>query len=173
MIASVPNRIVREAPFMHPSNRCQCGVIGCALGVANVKKRRNAKGHTGYKSPPKRKKDVMPRFLQNFDPQSASGDVSGPWGPPDDLTEYEALYEYLTTDTLDDGSSRQTLSLSIFWHDGRLKCSLNEREHSLVAFYVVESLSDLWDFLEAKLRANDVSWRQQVHSSPRKKTRRS
>lgn len=79
--------------------------------------------------------------------------------PPDDHKSWPYLIEYLTLTRYDDGSPRETATLTIFVHDGQLKASLNDRACSRVGFLTVRSLEGLLSDLEAKLQADDLDWR--------------
>lgn len=86
------------------------------------------------------------------------GDPSAPL-PDDDRRNWPYLIEYLTLTKYDDGTPRETATMTVFVHDGTLKVSLNDRAQGRVGFMTVRCLEAVLSDLEAKLRSDDMDWR--------------
>ena len=84
---------------------------------------------------------------------------------------HPALWEYLTLDAWEDGSARQTSTLSVFWGTNGLQAALNDRDAGLVAFASGDSLDVLLQALEHGLQSDSLDWRQsfQTKGAKRKK----
>jgi len=79
------------------------------------------------------------------------------------------LFERLTDDVWEDGTTRDVDTLFIF-HDGaRWKCMLKDRCAAAVAFVSSSSFVGLLDALEAGLAASALDWRADRQAKQRKK----
>lgn len=75
-------------------------------------------------------------------------------------TEHPALWEYLTVEQWEDGTERQTATLSCFADGGSWKICLNDRESSQVLFGTGSSLEVCLGTLEQLLQApGGAPWR--------------
>lgn len=99
----------------------------------------------------------------------AKGGDAEPTDPPG---EFPLLEELMWTVTLSDGSTRETMSVTVFVEDGRLKAALNDRDLGVVAFVTGESLMDLFSTVERSLVEDCLDWRAS-NSRKRKKGGRS
>lgn len=82
---------------------------------------------------------------------------------------HPALWEYLTLDQWEDGSHRQTSTLSVFWGSNGLQAALNDREAGLVAFASGDSLDVLLAALEHGLQTDSLDWRASFQAKGQKK----
>jgi len=73
---------------------------------------------------------------------------------------YEALHEYLCLTAWEDGSTRQTSTISLFVDNGQWKARLNDREDGLVAFVAADGFIALLEALESGLRDGTLDWRE-------------
>jgi hypothetical protein len=78
---------------------------------------------------------------------------------------HPALWEHLTLDRWEDGTSRAPSSLTVFSADGLLKACLADKEEECVAFVSAESLEGLLDLLEAGLKGGGLDWRRSRQKS--------
>lgn len=93
-------------------------------------------------------------------PEKVSRSVSGPVvaeGCP--LRTCPLTLEQLTATTYDDGSRRQTATLSIFVDEGQLKLALHDRTESRSIFLTGDTLTGLLDALEMELEDPLPDWR--------------
>jgi hypothetical protein len=70
-----------------------------------------------------------------------------------------AVWSYLTMSTWEDGSLRETSTISIFQGQSSLQAALNDRDASRVAFVSAESVEGLLAALEAGLQGDSLDWR--------------
>lgn len=77
---------------------------------------------------------------------------------------YPTIMEYLTEDSWDDRTARVTSTLSVFFHEGTLRLSINDRALDRVAFVTATGIEELLAVLEAKLKESSLDWRK---SSPK------
>lgn len=93
-------------------------------------------------------------------------------GPGHDmLLTHPALWEYLTMQTWEDGTPRETATVSIFVGSGGLQAALNDRDVGRVAFVTGTSLAGLLDALETGLQNESLDWRVS-RSGPAQKKRK-
>jgi len=76
--------------------------------------------------------------------------------------DYEMLFEMMTHTTWDDGTPRQTSSLTIFAEDGCWKACLSDRELGTVTFVTSKTVLGLLVALEDGLEECTLDWRQKV-----------
>jgi len=111
----------------------------------------------------------MAQFLRN-----RPGAITSPQ-PGSRVAEYPmaathpALWEYLTLDQWEDGSSRQTSTLSVFFGSNGLQAALNDRDGGRVAFASGDSLERLLEALEHGLQSDSLDWRKSFQASGQKK----
>jgi hypothetical protein len=74
-------------------------------------------------------------------------------------TTYPLLWEHLSAESYDDGSSRQTSTLFIFIADGAFKIMLKDRQEGLVWFKTASSPEVAFASYEADLASNGGDWR--------------
>jgi len=84
---------------------------------------------------------------------------------------YPTLWEFLSTDTFEDGSARRLPTVTIFLGSDGLQACLNDREQGLAAFVTSNSMDGLWQALEKGLKDDSLDWRRSS-SPPQKKSRK-
>jgi len=72
---------------------------------------------------------------------------------------HEALWEYMTCDEMPDGGERMTSMLVILTENGMVKAALQDRQEGLSLWAAAQSVPEVLDALEARLRAGDGDWR--------------
>jgi len=97
--------------------------------------------------------------------KKAKASESGPVDPvggldADWLKRHPALVEYLTLDRFDDGSRRETASITLFAGEGMLKACFNDRANRRMAFVSGSSPSALLGALERGLSSDSLEWRE-------------
>lgn len=70
-----------------------------------------------------------------------------------------AIWEYLTCEQWEDGTPRQTATVTVFWEDSRVKLCLNDRFAGRSLWVSGESLIAALDALEGQLEAGTGDWR--------------
>jgi len=81
---------------------------------------------------------------------------------------HEALWEYLTCDMMPDGSERLTSMLCVLVEGGMVKAALQDRQEGLSLWAAAQSIPEVLDALEARLRAGDGDWRPMRGQAPTK-----
>lgn len=89
-------------------------------------------------------------------PRSASGGSSLEGSV---LSQCPTLVAYLTDSAWDDGSKRETSTLTVFAEHGRIKLCLNDRENGRSAWVSGRTLEDALAGLEADLAGGEADWR--------------
>ena len=84
---------------------------------------------------------------------------------------HPALWEHLTLDAWEDGESRITSTLSVFWGSNGLQAALNDRDGQKVAFASGDSLEALLEALEHGLQHESLDWRASLQAKNQKKRR--
>lgn len=69
------------------------------------------------------------------------------------------VFEYLTLEKWDDGSPRKPSSLSVFAQEGVFKCILRDKDQGLCLWVSSDTLSMLFNALEAALADPETIWR--------------
>lgn len=82
-----------------------------------------------------------------------------PWKDSDFEGDYPFLYAFLCESKWDDGTARETGTLTLFTNDGVLKAVLNDRAFNRSAFTSAPTLSGLFDQMESALEQDCVEWR--------------
>jgi len=75
------------------------------------------------------------------------------------LEGFPTIWEYLTAMTFEDGSERQTSSLSVFVEDGVVKVALNDRAEQRSAYVTGDDLRAALKALEGQLGGAGADWR--------------
>lgn len=74
--------------------------------------------------------------------------------------EMPTLWEFLTTDKWEDGSSRETGTVFVFREAGQWRACLNDRDSNHVGFVSGDTFKSLWKAVEKQLAEQRVDWRQ-------------
>lgn len=72
---------------------------------------------------------------------------------------YPTLWEWLTSAKYEDGAPRQTLSLTVFAEEGRVKACLSDRDNERVAFVTGDTMEGMLAAAERALRDDTADWR--------------
>jgi len=141
----------------------------CALCYANVRGRSSHAGHALFRPSRRAQEDAMAQFLRNkpgaiVSPQPGNRTAEYPMA-----ASHPALWEYLTLDAWEDGSPRQTSTLSVFWGTNGLQSALNDRDGGRVAFASGDSLEALLAALEHGLQSDSLDWRKAYQGSGQKR----
>src|ERR1700680_260377 len=72
---------------------------------------------------------------------------------------YPQLTEYLVSSQYDDGSARETASLSLYTQDGSWGVSLNDRDNQRSLYCVATTLPEAFAALEKHCGADSADWR--------------
>lgn len=72
---------------------------------------------------------------------------------------YPSLWDQLSALAYDDGTPRQTASLTIFVEDGQVKLCLGDREEGRTGWCSGRSLSEALGRLDEALRCDRIDWR--------------
>ena len=70
------------------------------------------------------------------------------------------LVEFLSLGKWEDGTSRQSGTMTILWEDGLYKAALNDRDASLSTFVSGHTLADLLKAVEEGLATQNLEWRE-------------
>lgn len=76
---------------------------------------------------------------------------------------YPLLFEHMTAVKWDDGTSRQTSSLTLFQQDGVVKAILKDKEAGLCLWVASPGVGTLFPVLEAALASSETEWRVDRH----------
>lgn len=152
-----PNRGVR--PWVWPCPECW----------SNVFKGRNYRGHIGELSRSEWiERYAMPVWAKKSQAPSADA-VPALSLAESDRKRYEALVEMMELSSWEDGTPRQTSTMTLFIDSGSLKACLNDRDGDRTAWVSADSFKGLLDALEKGLRDDSLDWR---HRQPDGKQRR-
>jgi len=72
---------------------------------------------------------------------------------------YPQLYEHFAAMVFDGGEKRELSKLSMFIQDGAVKAFLNEQNEGLSLCVTADSITDLFNVLEAAVGADNAEWR--------------
>lgn len=131
----------------------------CGSCYANLRGRANYKGHAGYRPINRGEVLTMAQWIRR-EGAAPSGKVMQP--SPDEVEwfmEHPALCEHLSLDRWEDGTSRETSTLLVFWDAGAWKVCLNDRSGGRVAFLSGSSPTSLLEALERSLQEDSLDWR--------------
>lgn len=95
-------------------------------------------------------------------PQSdaaAGADASGLASDPQWAETYPLLWSYLTQVAWEDGSSRETSSLLVFFQDGLFKVMLKDKALGRCLWAATRQPSCVWELLETLLQDPATEWR--------------
>lgn len=73
--------------------------------------------------------------------------------------DYPALYEYLAAVLFDDGTPRETSTLTVFVEHGRFKAAVNDRQNEGVLFCTANTYGELLEVIEECLKSGEGDWR--------------
>lgn len=91
--------------------------------------------------------------------QATGKSPEGTFPDKDVAKKFPRLAEYLAATLYDDGTRRETSTLSIFVEDGRLKVALNDRDEESSAYVTGDTLAGLLGALEEGLGDDSLDWR--------------
>lgn len=77
----------------------------------------------------------------------------------DDWLLYPTLMEYLAEERYEDGTPRRTSTVTLFFAEGSVKLSLNDRDLDRVAFVTSTTIEGCLGILESKLKESSIEWR--------------
>lgn len=104
------------------------------------------------------KEDYIMGFLRKLT-RPAEGAVDRPEAnDPQIAASHPALHDHLTRLRNDDGSARQTCSLTLYGQAGRFKAFLNDRDSGASLGVESDSIGGLLRALEAELESDAPSW---------------
>lgn len=141
----------------------------CGLCYANVRGRGNYRGHRGYREP----RRVLPPqgvfMVRRRDPAANGSAGAGP-DPFDAVgANHPTLISFLIDAKYDDGSPRQTGTLTISFDLGTFRGRLNDREAGEIAFVSSDGLAGLLEAAEVGLRDDRLDWRRDQWAKGQKK----
>nr|CDL66643.1 unnamed protein product [uncultured bacterium] len=82
---------------------------------------------------------------------------------------HPALMEFLLDETYDDGSPRQTSTISLFVEDGTFKAALNDRDLRRSLYVAAATVLGTLDAIEAALGNGTATWRSWNQHTTKKK----
>lgn len=88
------------------------------------------------------------------------------WEPDEIAAAHPTLWAFLTQDTWDDGSSRETGSMLLFADQGQLKCMLRDKANNACLWIAGASISQLLDVAEVKIVEVGADWRRDRYVAP-------
>jgi len=105
--------------------------------------------------------------VKRKDPKAMSGLAThaSPGALADD---FPHLAEFLTTATFEDGTRRESPTVTIWAAGGQWKCSVKDRAESLVMWLSAEKLQELMQMLELFVLESDAPWRNDDFTSEQK-----
>jgi len=101
----------------------------------------------------------MSQFIRREKATVGGAKGSPPAIDPAFASQHPALLEYLTLDRFDDGSRRETASITLFFGDGSFKACLNDRSNKRVAFVSADSPIAVLGALEKGIQEDSLDWR--------------
>jgi hypothetical protein len=131
----------------------------CPLCYSNRRGRSNYKGHWGYRRCGGRRHVKGVAMLRKPIKPDASVKSLGDFVDERFSGLYPVLAEYLASGSYEDGSLRQTASLTLFTEDGRLKACLSDKDNGRVGFISADSFLGLLEALEVALSEDSMDWR--------------
>jgi len=112
--------------------------------------------------------EFMAKFLdQVVQAKKASNGQETPHDP-DFERSYPALWEFLSTSRMDDGTTRQTATLMAFMEGKVWKLCLHDRETGMSLWAAAEAFWEAMETLEAMLKSPAPQWRQGGARKPKK-----
>jgi len=98
---------------------------------------------------------------------SKSTDILDPKSPF--AARFPHVFGFLVCRSYDDGTPRETGSLTLFLHDGLLKGMLKDREAGKVGFKACDSLEGVLKALDDGLADDGIDWRPDRSANPKKR----
>lgn len=141
---------------------------GCLLCYANLRGRTNYPRHRGYRRPRAETKRSNLVAISKRDQSRIESGERLCLEACSIMTRYSTLWEFFTETTFDDGSRRDTPSMTVFLDAGLLKACLNDKSQGLIAFCTGSSLTAILAAFDEGLAADTLDWRK-AQTPPRKK----
>lgn len=165
---SLTSGTVRVDTYLGPSRLWTC--VYCPRGKDTLLA---VVSFHSWKAPPYPETDteglIMAKYLKKAkkDPKSKKDRKPDPFF----AEKYEAMHEFLALEKWEDGSDRETGTMSVFLDQGQWKARLCDRDGGLVAFVSSEGFTGLLDALEEGLRDGSLDWRADrfARKAPKKK----
>jgi len=131
----------------------------CPLCYSGRRGRRAYKGHAGYRAfKPRLPFETEVREMKK--PDQVAEQLRSSHAERSLCKElFPALFEHLTETRWDDGSRRETSSISVFVQDGTWKACLNDKDSGRTAFVSARSPDELLDVLEKAVATGSVEWK--------------
>jgi len=126
-------------PCSNPTRKTRFWCWGC---YENIRGKANHRGHLKYRSPPASKPYY---WSQEMKKPISTGEALGKSDIPDDTTfakDFPALWEYLTHDTYDDGSSRERSTIKLRVESGRWLLAVNNEDARQSAYTTGTTLKE-------------------------------
>lgn len=152
-----------------PSKVRRCP-IWCGECYSNCRGRTNIKGHRAYRPVPLPFGAMSTMPISKPSGSSAAAGSVAPPVPSEWWSAFPTVWEWLTVTRFDDGSPRQSSTITICYDQGTLKACLNDRAGRRSLWGSGTQLGDILASLEAHLASNDPSgWRSYQDYQPKKK----
>lgn len=131
----------------------------CGQCYSNVRGRTNTRGHRGYRSPPPVQSEGILVAIKKR--QAAKGSDVTPVSLDKSLfaKNFPDLYEFLSLEVYEDGSQRQTATITLFVSASGYQACLNDRDQGQATFVTSASVDGLWAALDKGLREDTLAWR--------------
>ncbi len=136
-----------------------CGIVNCPRCYANRKGRSSFAGHRYYRA---KYVPILPywsHYVKRPTERPTTGDDGATTISSGCLGKLPLLVEHLGTQKYEDGSSRETSTLSVFTEDGGLRVALNDRDNRRSLYVSADSLEGCLKALEAMLADDRAAWR--------------
>lgn len=138
----------------------------CGLCYAGRRGRAYYPGHAGHGSRKKERKGHAMGMLKRPVLRESAGLSCLPNDSPL-ARSYPALWEFLTLEKWDDGTSRVTGTVRLFAEDGLVKCCANDRDGvGRVCWFSGEALEDVLASLDNALATGEGEWRLDKYKAP-------
>lgn len=139
----------------------------CGMCYSNLKGRSNYEGHAGYRAPKQKVFCIMGFVDDRRGSRGPGGGGDKPMSLADFGADYPRLFEMFTVTEYEDGTSRDTSSISVFYDEGRLKLCLNDKQEGFSAFVTANSVEEGLLALEVGLEEDRLLVRRvEVRPSP-------
>lgn len=136
-----------------------CGQVSCPLCYAGRKARSTHKGHYGFRD--RKKRTYWSAFMPMKKPSALLPGVNGvsPVADAVFLKAYPQVFAYLADTAWEDGSSRETATLTVFVEEGVFKACLNDRATGRSGWVSGATFTGVLKSLESGLVSDDLAWR--------------
>lgn len=131
----------------------------CPYCYANRKGRSNFKGHSGYRAPRVKGGRSVGDFLKNKGADRSAEVSRQDTSLSQFAADFPCLHEWMTLVRWEDGSPRQTTTLTLFAEDGRWKACISDREEARVAFVSGWTWEEALRACEEGLLGSSLDWR--------------